>query len=406
MISSSASPRASTAARTFSTISAAVDHLLALHVAAALRRDLVLDVQRGDPGRGVLAHRAHHVERVAVAVVGVGDQRHAHRLREPPRVAGHLVEREQADVGPAEQRGRRAEAGHVDGGEAGALDQPRRQRVVRAGGQHRLRAGEQLAEGRHRGHGYMAGMSPVRQDVTVVGRRLEPEDHRLRDFLTRVDQAYAWVEAGTPEADALLASQGFTPADLPLVLAPTARCTRRHGRARGGRLARERPAAARALRPRDRGRRPGRAGGRGLRRLGRALDAAGRARRPGRPGLPHLQDRELLRLPGRHRGRAPRAAGGPPGRGLRRRAGAAARRDRQPDDARGRAARHRRRLRGDRRRGDRRAGDGLAHARRRRGSRPGSAAASTTAPGAARPRAAAATRWSSSARATRPARRS
>ena len=66
----------------------------------------------------------------------------------------------------------------------------------------------------------MAGMSPVRQDVTVVGRRLEPEDHRLRDFLTRVDQAYAWVEAGTPEADALLASQGFTPDDLPLLLAP------------------------------------------------------------------------------------------------------------------------------------------------------------------------------------------
>ncbi len=66
----------------------------------------------------------------------------------------------------------------------------------------------------------MAGMSPVRQDVTVVGRRLEPEDHRLRDFLTRVDQAYAWVEAGTPEADALLAAHGFTADDLPLVLAP------------------------------------------------------------------------------------------------------------------------------------------------------------------------------------------
>src|SRR4029079_12966125 len=100
-------------------------------------------------------------------------------------------------------------------GEAGALDEPRRQRVVRARGQHRLRAGEQLAEGRHRGHVYMAGMSPVRQDVTVVGRRLEPEDHRLRDFLTRVDQAFAWVEAGTPEAEAVLAgdwlAHGATP---------------------------------------------------------------------------------------------------------------------------------------------------------------------------------------------------
>ena len=82
-----------------------------------------------------------------------------------------------------------------------------------------------------------------------------------------------------------------------------------------------------------------------------------------------------------------RAAGRAPGREVRRRADAAARRDRQPaDDPRAGRARGRRRLRGDRRRRDRRAGDGLAPARPSRGSRPGSAAASTTAPGAARPR--------------------
>ena len=66
----------------------------------------------------------------------------------------------------------------------------------------------------------MDRMSPVRQDVTVVGRRLEPEDHRLRDFLTRTDQAYEWVEAGTPEAADLLARHGAAEDDLPLVLAP------------------------------------------------------------------------------------------------------------------------------------------------------------------------------------------
>ena len=68
----------------------------------------------------------------------------------------------------------------------------------------------------------MLAMSPVRQDVTVVGRRLEPEDHRLRDFLTRVDQEYEWVEAGSADADALLAERGFAADDLPLVLAPDA----------------------------------------------------------------------------------------------------------------------------------------------------------------------------------------
>jgi thioredoxin reductase (NADPH) len=74
----------------------------------------------------------------------------------------------------------------------------------------------------------MDRMSPVRQDVTVVGRRLEPEDYRLRDFLTRIAQPYEWLEAGTPEADALLAEHGFGADDLPLLLAgdgPVARAT-------------------------------------------------------------------------------------------------------------------------------------------------------------------------------------
>ena len=65
----------------------------------------------------------------------------------------------------------------------------------------------------------MLAMSPVRPEVTVVGRRLEPEDHRLRDFLTRVAQPYRWIEAGSADADALLAEHGLHPTDLPLVLA-------------------------------------------------------------------------------------------------------------------------------------------------------------------------------------------
>ena len=39
-------------------------------------------------------------------------------------------------------------------------------------------------------------VSPVRPTVTVVGRRLDPEHHRLRDFLTRSAQPYEWLEAG------------------------------------------------------------------------------------------------------------------------------------------------------------------------------------------------------------------
>ena len=61
-------------------------------------------------------------------------------------------------------------------------------------------------------------MSSLRPTLTVVGRRLDPEHHRLRDFLTRVAQAFEWVEAGTPEADRTLGERGLADAELPVVI--------------------------------------------------------------------------------------------------------------------------------------------------------------------------------------------
>jgi thioredoxin reductase (NADPH) len=58
----------------------------------------------------------------------------------------------------------------------------------------------------------------VRPNVVVVGRRLVPEDHRLRDFLTRTAQPYDWYEAGSPAAEELLAARGLTESALPLVV--------------------------------------------------------------------------------------------------------------------------------------------------------------------------------------------
>ena len=54
--------------------------------------------------------------------------------------------------------------------------------------------------------------------MQVVGRRLEAEDHRLRDFLTRVAQPYEWLEAGSEEAMRLLSSVGLVDAALPVVV--------------------------------------------------------------------------------------------------------------------------------------------------------------------------------------------
>ncbi|MEA2375412.1 MAG: thioredoxin reductase [Thermoleophilaceae bacterium] len=52
----------------------------------------------------------------------------------------------------------------------------------------------------------------------MVGRRLEPGDHELRDFLTRIAQPLEWHEAGTPEADELLARAGAGDAPLPVLI--------------------------------------------------------------------------------------------------------------------------------------------------------------------------------------------
>jgi len=61
-------------------------------------------------------------------------------------------------------------------------------------------------------------MSSLRPTLTVVGRRLEPEHHRLRDMLTRVAQPFEWIEEGTPESDAALAERGLADAELPVVI--------------------------------------------------------------------------------------------------------------------------------------------------------------------------------------------
>jgi thioredoxin reductase (NADPH) len=62
------------------------------------------------------------------------------------------------------------------------------------------------------------GTVPPRPTVKVVGRRLDPEDYRLRDFLTRAAQPHEFYEAGTPQADAVLGEAGASRAELPVVV--------------------------------------------------------------------------------------------------------------------------------------------------------------------------------------------
>jgi thioredoxin reductase (NADPH) len=61
-------------------------------------------------------------------------------------------------------------------------------------------------------------VSPVRPTVKVIGRRMDAEHYRLRDFLTRSAQPYEWYDAGTPQADELLGELGLADAPLPVVV--------------------------------------------------------------------------------------------------------------------------------------------------------------------------------------------
>src|SRR3989440_2571094 len=60
-------------------------------------------------------------------------------------------------------------------------------------------------------------MSPVRPTLQVIGRRLDPGDYALRDFLTRAAQPYQFHEAGSPEAGRLLVGLGGA-VELPVVI--------------------------------------------------------------------------------------------------------------------------------------------------------------------------------------------
>ena len=87
--------------------------LLVVEMAAFLRKALVLDMDAGDPGGLVLAHRAHDVQLVAVAGIGVGDDRQVDRGGDAAGVVHHLGHRDEAEIGIAQGRGG-AGAGHVD----------------------------------------------------------------------------------------------------------------------------------------------------------------------------------------------------------------------------------------------------------------------------------------------------
>ena len=61
-------------------------------------------------------------------------------------------------------------------------------------------------------------MSPIRPTVHLIGTRLDPDAHRVRDFLTRIAQPHELVEAGSPEAETLLTARGVAHVQTPALI--------------------------------------------------------------------------------------------------------------------------------------------------------------------------------------------
>jgi thioredoxin reductase (NADPH) len=61
-------------------------------------------------------------------------------------------------------------------------------------------------------------VSPIRPTVQLVGHRLEPGHHEMRDLLIRSAQPYDWIEADSPEAAELFARLGLADPALPVLV--------------------------------------------------------------------------------------------------------------------------------------------------------------------------------------------
>ena len=137
--------------------------------------------------------------------------------------------------------------------------------------------------------------------VRIVGHRFSKETHDLRDFLARNRVPGRWYDVERdPEAKQLLEVASVPDDRLPVAFLEDGSVLERPTVLElAERLGVAVAPAVRSLRPRDRRRRPGRSGGRRVRRLGGPADGDGRVRGARRTGRPVEPDRELPRLPDR-----------------------------------------------------------------------------------------------------------
>ena len=156
---------------------------------------------------------------------------------------------------------------------------------------------------------------PFKAQATAVGDPLDDASLALRRFLERNHITYDWIAPDAPDRDTRWTGEPLAPADLPAILCTDGTTLKRPAiRLIADKLGLQTSPRARPLRHRHHRRRPGRTGGRRLRRVRGPAHRGDRTRGARRPGRHLVADRELPRLSERHlrrRTRRPRATGRP-----------------------------------------------------------------------------------------------
>ena len=170
-ISVSSLARASSAALSLPHISCAPITALAVQVAAALGKILVFQLDHGGARALEGAHRALHVQRVAVAGVAVDDHRQRHAVGDARQHVGGFAGGGQAHVRAAELGVGHGTAGQVQRLEAGLLGQEGAERVIHAGGQQRARLAQAFAQRRHSGFAPVAATTLPQRSISLRTKR-------------------------------------------------------------------------------------------------------------------------------------------------------------------------------------------------------------------------------------------
>jgi len=121
-------------------------------VAAALGEHLVFKLDAGSTGTFIEPGQAGCIERAAMAVVAVGDQRRGEgRGRQRAHPVGHFRRAHKADIGDTEAGPRNAKAGHVDTFSTCLCGNPGRQGVIGPRGENDALALQAFCKGFGRG---------------------------------------------------------------------------------------------------------------------------------------------------------------------------------------------------------------------------------------------------------------